>query len=64
MLHHRQDDTCKGNNQVLHSQSIKKEAIKYMLTVIDHPLIKHKISIMRNKDTSTYIFIFTCKRSI
>jgi uracil phosphoribosyltransferase len=27
-----------------------------MLTVIDHPLIKHKISIMRNKDTSTYIF--------
>ena len=27
-----------------------------MLTVLDHSLIKHKLSIMRNKDTSTYIF--------
>lgn len=27
-----------------------------MLTVLNHSLIKHKISIMRNKDTSTYIF--------
>ena len=27
-----------------------------MLTVIDHPLIKHKLSIMREEDTSTYIF--------
>ena len=27
-----------------------------MLTVLNHALIKHKISIMRNKDTSTYIF--------
>lgn len=27
-----------------------------MLTVIDHPLIKHKLSIMRNKDTSTKDF--------
>jgi uracil phosphoribosyltransferase len=28
----------------------------FMLTVLNHALIKHKISIMRNKDTSTYIF--------
>lgn len=27
-----------------------------MLTVLDHSLIKHKISIMRDKNTSTYIF--------
>ena len=27
-----------------------------MLTVLNHAFIKHKISIMRNKDTSTYIF--------
>lgn len=27
-----------------------------MLTVLDHALIKHKLTIMRQKDTSTYIF--------
>ncbi len=27
-----------------------------MLTVLDHALIKHKLSIMRQEDTSTYIF--------
>ena len=27
-----------------------------MLTVLDHSLIKHKLSIMREEDTSTYIF--------
>lgn len=27
-----------------------------MLTVLDHSLIKHKLSIMRDKNTSTYIF--------
>lgn len=27
-----------------------------MLTVLDHALIKHKLSIMREEDTSTYIF--------
>lgn len=27
-----------------------------MLTVLDHSLIKHKLSIMRQEDTSTYIF--------
>lgn len=27
-----------------------------MLTVLDHSLIKHKLSIMRQKETSTYIF--------
>ncbi len=27
-----------------------------MLTVLDHPLIKHKLSIMRQEETSTYIF--------
>lgn len=27
-----------------------------MVTVLDHALIKHKLSIMREKDTSTYIF--------
>ena len=27
-----------------------------MLTVLNHSLIKHKLSIMRNKETSTYIF--------
>lgn len=27
-----------------------------MLTILDHSLIKHKISIMRDKETSTYIF--------
>ncbi len=26
------------------------------VTIIDHSLIKHKLSIMRNKDTSTYLF--------
>ena len=27
-----------------------------MLTVIDHPLIRHKLTIMRNKDTGTKDF--------
>ncbi|MGI6072052.1 MAG: uracil phosphoribosyltransferase [Lachnospiraceae bacterium] len=27
-----------------------------MLTILDHALIKHKLSIMRQEDTSTYIF--------
>ncbi len=27
-----------------------------MLTVLDHSLIKHKLSIMREAETSTYIF--------
>ena len=27
-----------------------------MLTVIDHPLIKHKLTVMRKKDTGTKDF--------
>ena len=27
-----------------------------MLTVIDHPLIKHKLTVMRKKDTGTKEF--------
>ena len=26
------------------------------LTVVDHPLVQHKLSLMRDKDTSTAVF--------
>mgnify|MGYP006928867370 CR=1 FL=1 len=26
------------------------------LTVVDHPLIKHKLSVIRNEDTPDYLF--------
>lgn len=30
-----------------------------MLKVIDHPLIKHKLTVMRKKETGTKIFVKT-----
>jgi uracil phosphoribosyltransferase len=35
---------------------VQKSAARPQVTVVDHPLVKHKLTIMRNKETSTASF--------
>lgn len=38
------------------AQSLQKYKEFPTLTIVDHPLVQHKLTLIRNKDTSTYLF--------
>lgn len=38
------------------AQSLQKYKEFPTLTIVDHPLVQHKLTLIRNKDTNTYLF--------
>jgi uracil phosphoribosyltransferase len=43
-------------NSPNNSNALQKHEDFPTLTIIDHPLVQHKLTLMRNKETSTYLF--------
>ncbi len=49
----RRDDEGQDHRRAFCHQAAESRGVEEMLTVIDHPLVQHKLTLMRKKDTTT-----------